>query len=150
MLIHLDNLISKRKSKNKNLIKKKRRQIQNFQKELHFKSAHYICENFKNIYIPKLTKDNDIINKEKRKINTKTVRNMVVLGHCKFIERLKTKANLYTNVKVHIITEEYTSQKCLSCSRLTKTSDEIYRCKHCRFTIDRDFLGSTNILLKNW
>lgn len=150
MLIYLDNLISKRKSKNKNLIKKKRRQIQNFQKELHFKSAHYICENFKNIYIPKLTKDNDIINKEKRKINTKTVRNMVVLGHCKFIERLKTKANLYTNVKVHIITEEYTSQKCLSCSRLTKTSDEIYRCKHCRFTIDRDFLGSTNILLKNW
>lgn len=148
LLIRLDNLISK--GKNKRMIKKTRIRIQNLQKELHSKTAHYLCENFKNVYIPKLTKKNDIINTEKRKINTKTVRNMIVLGHCKFVERLKTKANLYTNVKVHIISEEYTSQICLNCSRLTKTTNELYICKYCSFTLDRDVLGSTNILLKNW
>ena len=75
---------------------------------------------------------------------------MVVLGHCKFVEKLKTKAETFTNVNVHVITEEYTSQMCLSCRRLTKTTNETYVCDHCNFTIDRDILGSTNILLKNW
>ena len=75
---------------------------------------------------------------------------MVVLGHCKFIERLKTKAEEFTNVKIHIITEEYTSQRCLACNTFTKTNSEMFICKDCNFTIDRDILGSTNILLKNW
>lgn len=149
-LLKLDKLLSKASNKNKLKILKLRLNIENLQSELHNKTASFLCENYKNIYIPKLTKDNDIINKTKRKINTKTVRNMVVLGHCKFIEKLKTKADLYNNVKVNIITEEYTSQKCLKCKKLTKTAKEIYVCESCNFTIDRDVLGSTNILLKNW
>ena len=44
--------------------------------------------------------------------------------------------------------EEYTSQRCLNCSGLTKTASEIYVCKNCKFKIDRDILGSTNILIK--
>lgn len=149
-LLKLDNLLSVPSNKNKLKIVKLRRNIKDLQSELHNKTAKFLCENYKNIYIPKLTKENDIINKTKRKINTKTVRNMVVLGHCKFIEKLKAKADLYNNVKVNIITEEYTSQKCLKCKKLTKTTKEIYVCESCNFTIDRDVLGSTNILLKNW
>ena len=75
---------------------------------------------------------------------------MIVLGHCKFVERLKTKAEEFANVQVNIITEEYTSQKCLRCCKNTKVTTEIYKCKNCNFTMDRDFLGSKNILLKNW
>lgn len=148
-LIRLDKLLSNKNSKNKLKILKLRLRIQNLQSELHYKSVNYLCENYKNIYIPKLTKENDIIKKE-RKINTKTVRNMVILGHCKFVERLKTKAETFKDVKVHVITEEYTSQKCFHCKKCTKTTLEIYKCKSCNFTIDRDMLGSTNILLKNW
>ena len=74
---------------------------------------------------------------------------MVLLGHCKFIDRLKTKAEEFTKTKVNIITEEYTSQQCLNCRNLTKTSREIYFCKCCNYAIDRDILGSVNILLKN-
>lgn len=151
-LIRLDRLLSKPNNKNKLRIKKLRLRIVNLQSELHYKTTNFLCENYKNIYIPKLTKENDIIKKDNRKINTKTVRNMVVLGHCKFVERLKTKAETFRNVKIHVITEEYTSQICLCCKKLTKTSDEIYICNNrkCNFTIDRDILGSTNILLKNW
>ena len=75
---------------------------------------------------------------------------MVVLGHCKFIERLKTKAELYNNVRIQVITEEFTSQRCLKCKSLTKTKLEIYKCNNCNYLIDRDILGSINILLKNW
>ncbi len=73
-----------------------------------------------------------------------------MLRHCKFIERLKTKAEEFTNVKVYVIGEEYTSQICLNCKELTKTSGETFVCKHCGLNIDRDILGSTNILLKHW
>ena len=51
---------------------------------------------------------------------------------------------------VKVITEEFTSQKCLNCRENTKTSSEVYVCNNCNFTIDRDILGSSNILVKNW
>jgi transposase len=149
-LLKLDKLLSKKNSKNILKIKRLRLRIQYLQDELHYKSINFLCKNYKNIYIPKLTKGNDIIKCSNRKISSKTVRNMVVLGHCKFIERLKTKAEEFTNVKIHIITEEYTSQRCLACNTFTKTKAEMFTCKSCNFTIDRDILGSTNILLKNW
>lgn len=156
-LIHLDNVISKTNKKDtmkKNKFNKLKikilNKIKNLQKELHNKTSRFLCNNFNNILIPKLTKNNDIIKSKKRKIHTKTVRNMVVLGHSKFIELLKTKAAEYKNVYVDIVTEEYTSQTCLRCSKRTKMSGEIYRCNHCKFRCDRDIIGSINILLKNW
>ena len=149
-LITLDNLLSNKNSKNGLKIKKLRLRIENLQKELHCKSINFLCNSYQNIYIPKLTRNNDIIRKVRRKLRTKTVRRMVVLGHCKFVERLKTKAEEFTNVKVHIISEEYTSQKCLRCNGLTKTTKEIFNCDFCNLKVDRDILGSTNILLKNW
>ena len=73
-----------------------------------------------------------------------------MLGHGKFIETLKTKADLYTNVQVNIITEEYTSQTCIKCKKRTKTTSELFKCNYCNYKLDRDLIGSTNILLKNW
>jgi transposase len=158
LLLLIDSLISKetteidkrKKIRYERIINKLRLRIKNLQSELHNKTISYLCNNFENIYIPKLTKKNDIINKKKRKINSKVVRKMIILGHCKFVEKLKTKANEFINVKVNVITEEYTSQRCWSCNTNTKTSKEIYKCKNCKFQIDRDYLGSRNILLKNW
>jgi putative transposase len=63
---------------------------------------------------------------------------------------LKTKAEEYKNTKVNVVTEEYTSQECLFCRMRTKTKSEIYKCKHCGYKLDRDILGSVNILLKHW
>lgn len=147
LLLMIDNAIS---SKNKILETKLRIRIQNLQKELHDKTSRFLCENYRVIYIPKLTSGNDIINKKLRKIRTKTVRSMVLLAHCAFVEKLKTKALEYTNVKVQIVTEEYTSQTCPKCHTRTKTANEIFKCKSCQFKIDRDILGSRNILLKTW
>lgn len=146
LLLMVDNAIS---NKNKKLETKLRIKIKNLQKELHDKTSRFLCENFRTIYIPKLTSDNDII-KKTRKIKTKTVRNMVLLAHCAFVEKLKTKALEYKNVKVQIVTEEYTSQTCIKCHTKTKTSNEIFKCSNCCFKIDRDVLGSRNILLKTW
>lgn len=75
---------------------------------------------------------------------------MVLLGHCKFIEKLKTKAEEYANVKVNVVTEEYTSQICPNCHKLTGNQGEIYTCQFCGHREDRDLIGSRNILLKSW
>jgi putative transposase len=147
LLLMIDNAIS---TKNKKLEIRLRNRVKNLQKELHDKTSRFLCENYNVIYVPKLTKENDIIKKKNRKLRTKTVRNMVLLAHCKFIEKLKTKASEYFNVKVVIVTEEYTSQTCLRCHLKTKTSNELFKCNHCGFEIDRDILGSINILLKKW
>lgn len=147
LLLMIDKCIS---TKNKKLEIKLRRRVSNLQLELHNKTSKFLCENYKNIYIPKLTSGNDIIKKSKRRLKTKTVRSMVILAHCKFVEKLKTKALEYTNVKVHVVTEEYTSQTCLKCKNRTKTSNELFKCGSCKLEIDRDILGSRNILLKSW
>lgn len=149
LLKYLDFLLKKPKQ-NKIKIIKLRIKIENYQTEMHCKISKYLCENFNNILIPKLTKNNDIVKLKKRKLTKSVVRKMNVLGHCKFIERLKTKAKEYEDVNVKIIGEMYTSQTCLNCKNLTKTSKEIFKCKNCNLKIDRDILGSTNILLFNW
>ncbi len=145
LLIMVDRAVS---TKNKKLEIKLRMRVKNLQKELHDKTCRFLCENYRNIYIPKLTKNNDII--KKSKLRSKTIRKMVVLAHCMFVEKLKTKAQDYNNIKIHEVTEEYTSQTCLKCHLRTKTTSEIYKCKNCKFVIDRDILGSRNILLKSW
>lgn len=153
LLKNLDFLLRKPKQ-NKIKIINLRIKIQNYQKELHNKVANYLCENYNNIYIPKLTKNNDLVklkrNKKHRSLTKSNVRKMNVLGHSKFIEKLKTKVLEYDDVKLNIIGEEYTSQTCINCQMLTKTSKEIFKCKNCKLEIDRDVLGSTNILLFNW
>lgn len=136
------------KTTKKKEIIKLRNQIKNLQKELHDKTSRYLCNSFNNIYIPKLNKDNDII--KKHVLHKKTTRNMVLLGHCKFVEKLKTKADEYNDVKILIITEEYTSQTCINCKKRTKTSNEMFECGFCGYTIDRDMLGSINIFEKQY
>jgi transposase len=73
---------------------------------------------------------------------------MVLLGHCKFVEKLKTKANEYNDTNVYVISEEFTSQICLNCKKRTKMCSELFECKFCNFSIDRDILGSINIFEK--
>ena len=154
LLLNLDKVISLLSINPTKVLKNKKiyltNKIKNLQQELHRKLSKFLCDNYNHILIPKLTKDNDIIKKTKRKIHSKTVRMMAVLGHCKFVEMLKTKANEYTDVHVEIVTEEFTSQTCLNCKTRTKTTSEYFECRNCDFKSDRDVLGSINIFLKHF
>lgn len=147
LLLKLDNAIS---NKNKKLQRKLRIKIKNLQLELHHKTSTFLCDNYHNIVVPKFNKNNYMIRKSGRKIRSKTVRRMSSLAHNKFLEMLKTKAEEHEDVFIHETTEEYTSQTCLKCQMRTKTSNEIFKCSNCHLEIDRDFLGSRNILLKYW
>ena len=91
----------------------------------------------------------DMSKKANRKICTKTVRQMSVLGHKKFLARLKTKAK-ETNTNIIIVDEINTSKTCACCGNMkdTKFTGKVYDCKKCDIKIDRDRNGSINIFKK--
>ena len=84
-----------------------------------------------------------------RKINNKTVRNMLCLSHFKFKERLmEVAARMGRNV---IETNEaYTSKTCPECGNIHKKlgSAKIFRCPTCGYEEDRDIHGSKNNLVR--
>jgi putative transposase len=155
-LITLDRLIAKKASKINNKSKKlidkkiakKRIRIQNLQSELHWKVSNWVCKKFDRVIIPKF-ESQKMCKKEFRKISTKTVRNMSVLSHGKFLERLKTKAEEFRS-EIVIVKEDYTTMTCGKCynRNLKIGSLEEWVCPKCKHYHDRDCNASRNILQK--
>ena len=168
-------LINKRTIKNR--IKKQYRKIKNKVKELHNKSALFLCQNFDTILIPKFetqkmvcdkvyvkNKIKEDINKikegdnvkenirqytKKRRLNGRVKFVLNNLSHYKFKQHLFYKAEEY-GWMIHEVTEEYTSQCCGNCGILSnkyKNREKI--CDNCDYKINRDINGARNILLKN-
>jgi putative transposase len=153
---HLDQLQSKKsketnKRKRRNMTKAWRRasaHVRHLVDDLHRKAAKWMCENYQHILIPPFETKLKT-QKRNRKLNNKTVRNMYTWSHYRFLQHLKNKAVEYGDVTIHEVTEDYTSQTCPNCSKLTKTGEKQWRCKHCHFQIDRDWNGARNVFLKN-
>lgn len=51
-------------------------------------------------------------------------------------------------IKLHLTSEEYTSQTCPICMERTKPKDRIFICNFCGFIEHRDIIGASNILIK--
>jgi putative transposase len=129
-------------------IKHLRNKIKNLQQELHKKTSSWLCKNYKNIIIPDF-ESVKMSKKVGRQIKSKTVRQMSVLAHKEFIQRLKTKA-IETNSNVLIVEESYTSKTCSSCLLVKdkKFTSKRFKCDGCKLNIDRDTNGSINIFKK--
>jgi len=124
-----------------------RTKIKNIVSNLHWKSANFLCKNFKTIIIPKF-ETRKMVRKYKRNINKTTVRNLLTLSHYKFLQRLTHKAKQYRTNLIHI-TEEYTSKTCGNCGILNNVgSSKEYNCEKCLIKIDRDINAARNIMLK--
>jgi transposase len=156
LMLSLDKLISNiskiKNKKNQKPIKLKinklKRKIKNLQKEMHDKTNNWLTSNYKQVIIPKF-ESKKMINKENRKITTKTVRNMTTLGHGLFLEKLKAKAiqNKTTIVVVDEIDTTKTCGKCNNKNNKIKGLSE-WKCKICEWEHDRDGNAARNILFK--
>lgn len=131
---------------------KLRTKIKNIVKDLHWKTASYLCKTFENIIIPTFNVSNMVtrLPYKARKINNKTVRNLLYLSHGKFMEILKYKASCYTNRNVHVCSEAFTSKTCGKCGFIDKKlgGKKMYECKNCDYVLDRDVHGARNIFLR--
>jgi putative transposase len=112
-------------------------------KELHDKTALFLCKNFKVIAIPEYSckevagKLPSVINKSNQ-----------ALSHYKFRQRLIHKAKQLERI-VHFVPESYTSVTCTKCGNINVScKDEMLECYKCKLTTNRDLRGSRNIYLK--
>lgn len=75
---------------------------------------------------------------------------MLHWSHYRFRQRLLFKAGEYPGVTVKLVTEEYTSKTCGSCSAVHHHlgSSKQFVCPSCGWSCDRDVNGARNIMLK--
>jgi putative transposase len=155
----LDKLISKKnqikKKKTRYNMKKRcfllRSKMKNIVNDLHWKTCHFLCSNFKHILLPSYETSNMVnkgIPERARKINSKTVRKMLSLSPYAFKEKLLFKAGCF-GCKIEIVNESYTTKTCGGCGELKEMGGlKWYDCKSCGFSLDRDYNGARNIFLK--
>jgi putative transposase len=127
-----------------------RRRIRNLVDDLHEKVTKWTCENYNTIFLPEF-ETQKMVFRSRRKINSKTARNMLTWSHYRFKMRLMNKAREYPNCRVIICGEEYTSQTCSECGYLHRKigGSKKFKCPRCNQEFDRDFNAARNILLKN-
>jgi putative transposase len=152
---HLDDLmsrISKEKGKKKAKMRKAahrlRNKIRNLIDECHKQTAHYLVNNYGMILLPTF-ETSQMTKKKKRKIRTKTARNMLTWSHYRFKQVLKNKAEL-NGCQVIDVTEEFTSKTCTKCGHIHSSlgGSKIFKCPECGHTILRDYNGALGIMLK--
>lgn len=153
--LHLDNLISRTsqvKAKKRNNLKKaqarSRQKIKNLVTELHKQTVHNLLSKFDVVIHPNFN-GQTMASKKHRKIQSKTVRQMLTWSHATFRDRLLSKAE-ELGKKVMIVSEAYTSKTCGRCGVLNNKlgGAKVFKCTHCNLHIDRDVNGARNILLR--
>lgn len=82
-----------------------RTRIKHMIDEIHDKAAAFLTKNYKHIFLPTFETSKMVV-KKKRKLNSKTARNMLTWSHYKFKQTLKFHA-LKRSCVVHDVTEEY-------------------------------------------
>ena len=149
----IDTLESLRSQKiiKKSRYNRKRNKIQfrlsNLVDDLHYQTISYLIKTFQTIFIPKFESQELIkINKSKH-----FRRDLLSLKHYTFRERLIDKSKMKKGCHVYVCTEEFTSKTCGSCGNQNNDlgTNEVYNCKKCGITIDRDVNGARNIFIKN-
>ena len=130
-------------------INKLRRKIRNIKDDFHYKVCKYLCDNYDVILLPKFNVSN-LVCKATRRINSKSVRQLLNFNHSEFRERLLTKSLDYENTSVFICNEAFSSKTCSNCGYINcqLKGKKTYDCPICNLTIDRDINGARNILLR--
>lgn len=154
--LHLDNLLSRAsQSQNKRqryLMRKAanrmREKIQNLVKDLHNKVASMLVASYKLIFLPTY-ETSQMVLKSNRKINRKSVRNMLTWSHSKFASHLEQMANR-NGVLVVRCNESYTSKTCTKCGFVHHKlgGAKLFKCPNCEQHSFRDTNGARNIMLR--
>ncbi|MBW4571375.1 MAG: transposase [Tolypothrix carrinoi HA7290-LM1] len=156
---HLDNLISRstkvkahQRRKMRLAANRAREKIQDLIKDLHKKATNLLVNSYKTIFLPTFDSSQMVIKKrsgKKRRINSKSVRQMLTLSHYRFEQHLK-QAALKKGVLVVLCNESYTSKTCGSCGHIHHKlgGSKIFKCLHCGAQISRDVNGARNIMLR--
>jgi putative transposase len=153
---HLDNLLSRatlspskrQRYKMRKAANRIRERISSLVKDLHNKVASLLVRSYKVIFLPTYGTSQMVL-KSARKINRKSVRNMLTWSHAKFASHLEQMAKR-SEVLVIRCNESYTSKTCTNCGHVHSKlgGSKVFNCPGCGIRILRDVNGARNIMLR--
>jgi hypothetical protein len=81
--------------------------------------------------------------------STYQVRKMMTWSHCRFLNRLLSKAE-ELGKKIVIVSEAYTSKTCSACGWVDQNlgGRKVFGCRRCGWVVDRDVNGARGIFLR--
>lgn len=133
--------------KAKRYILKANLRIRNSVDDLHWQTITYLTKNYNTVILPNFESQGMVKGSLKRELN----REIMLLRHYEFRERLKHKARTINNMVIVSSTEEYTTKTCGNCgvlNHVVKLGDDVFKCGSCRLSMDRDYNGARNIFIK--
>jgi putative transposase len=133
--------------KRKSCLQKIRDKRSNYITEMHWQAINQLTSEYNIIILPHF-KSQEIVKKSNKKALNK---NLMILSHYKFLQRLIYKAQTMENTHViYKVKENHTTQTCGRCGSLKRLglNERTYQCEKCDLCIGRDVNGSRNILLK--
>lgn len=136
------------KWKYKRAIARHHQKLDHLQQELHHKTAIFLCENYDRIIVTDFSSKK--VGNKKGKLNKMSKRVLGKVSHYRFRQCLQNKCQEY-GCQYYEFSEAYTSKTCCVCGNIKDDlgSNEVYKCKKCGNTIDRDVNAAICILLKN-
>ncbi|KAJ3285378.1 hypothetical protein HK104_009523 [Borealophlyctis nickersoniae] len=128
-----------------------RQRIRHLIDECHKKSVIWLTRTFDVIVIPIFGAQRMSLRKPGRRLNRKTVRNMLTWSHGRFRERLLSKAEEVGVTVITSVSEAYTSKTCSSCGFINRKlgGSRVFKCGGCGIEMDRDVNGAKGVLLRS-
>ena len=149
----LQSLTAKKRWRLRLAMARLRLRIKNLVDEMHKQTVHWMVKEYDTIILPKLDVHAMSKKRRDRRIQSKTVRQMMTWAHGRFRDRLISKCEEYEDGTKRVIdvNEAYTSMTCTNCGWVNRNlgGAEIFRCRQykggCGLFIDRDINGARNV-----
>ena len=124
------------------------KKLTNIIDDLHWKTINYLTTNFNNILIGNLSTKGIIKTKTNNQLNVLDKITAQYMGLYKFKQRLAYKC-LSKSIGYKEVDEAYTTMACTRCAYKNNVGMKRHiKCAFCKLSIDRDFNGARNILLR--
>ena len=147
--------IIKNNPKIPNSIKKKyekriNKNIYNKVDDLHWKTIKYLTNNYSTIFLGDMSAKG-IVSKKNSCISKLMKIAALRTRYYDFRKRLEYKCSI-TNTNYKLINEMYTSKTCSNCGAYKRNlkGEEIYDCRKCKTSLDRDCNGCRNIYMRQY
>ncbi len=133
----------------------KRRVLKLFEKvrnrttDLQNKICSWVVNTYRLVLVPEF-KTRQMVSSNR--LYSKTCRKMMTWSHYRFRSRLMWMAQKFTDVKVRLCNEAYTTKQCGSCGVVNRSmtlSDRVFNCSSCGLSCSRDGHAARNIGLRS-
>ena len=120
--------------------------VRNRTADLHNKVCSWVVSKYRIILLP-IFKSSEMVSS----LSSRTSRCMMTWSHYSFQRKLLSLAQKFTDVKVRLVNEAYTTRQCGECgviNRKMTLSDRIFWCESCGLRAPRDGHASRNVGLR--